>query len=65
MLRYSGKWYRINPKPYEPERQTYTLSWNQIKDPNAMIEDIMIQYFEKQRREAKILYPSFRKDETG
>jgi hypothetical protein len=62
MLRYSGKWYRINPKPYEPERQTHTVAWTQIKQPSVMIEDVYIQYFEKQRREAKILYPSFRKD---
>jgi lipocalin len=62
MLRYSGKWYRINAKPYEPERQSQSIGWAQIKEPNAIIQDLYIQYFEKQRREAKILYPSFRKD---
>ena len=62
MLRYSGKWYRINAKPYEPERQTHTVAWNQIREPVIVTEDVYIKYFEKQRQEAKILYPSFRKD---
>jgi hypothetical protein len=58
MLRYSGKWYRIHPKPYEPERQTYTVAWQQIREP-IVVESAYIKYFEKQRTDAKILYPSF------
>jgi hypothetical protein len=63
MLRYNGKWYKINVKPYEPERQTIAVAWSQIKDkltPEKSYKD----YFTKQREEAQILYPSFRKDDN-
>ena len=62
ILRYKGKWYKIQAKAYEPESQTYQIAWALILNPNLSSEDAYRQYFEKQRAEAKVLYPSFRKD---
>lgn len=62
IIRYNGKWYKINPKPYEPEKQTYEIAWGLVREPLVVPEDIYKQYFERKRQEAKVLYPSFRKD---
>jgi len=62
LLRYKGKWYRISPKPYEPERQTSQIAWAQIRTPSLTPAQSYLQFFETQRKEARILYPSFRKD---
>lgn len=62
IVRYQGKWYKIIPKPYEPERQTYEISWSLIKEPNLTEEDAYRTWYKKQREIVKVLYPSFRKD---
>jgi hypothetical protein len=62
ILRYKGKWYKVEAKAYEPESQTYQIAWAQILNPSLSPEDAYRQYFENQRSEAKVLYPSFRKD---
>lgn len=61
-IRYRGKWYRINAKPYEPERQTYEIAWMLVTQPLLKKEEAYRKYFEKQRKEAKVLYPTFNKD---
>ena len=61
-IRYKGKWYTVNPKPYEPERQTYEIAWMLAKNPEMTPQEAYRLFFEKQREEAKVLYPSFRKD---
>lgn len=60
-MRYMGEWFKIAPKPYEPEKQTIGISWLQIRNKKNP-EEAYRDYFQKQREEAKILYPSFRKD---
>lgn len=62
IVRYEGKWYKIIPKPYEPERQTYEISWSLIKQPNFTEEEAYRAWYKKQREIVKVLYPSFRKD---
>jgi len=64
-IRYRGKWYRINSKPYEPERQTNTIAWMLIREPLVLKEEAYRKYFEKQRQESKVLYPTFNKDGTS
>ena len=64
ILRYKGKWFKINPKPYEPERQTIQIAWKQIKDPSVEPQQAYREYFARQREEMKILYPSFRKEDV-
>jgi len=61
MIRHNGQWYVIAPKPYEPEKQTYEIAWDLVK---TKVEPIVAykRFFENQRKEAKVLYPSFRKD---
>jgi hypothetical protein len=48
MLRHKGKWFTINPKPYEPERQTIEVSWLQIRE-GITADKAYRTYFEKQR----------------
>jgi hypothetical protein len=62
-VRYEGKWYKIIPKSYEPERQTYQVAWMQIREPLVTSEEAYRKYFETLRKEAKVLCPSFRQDE--
>jgi hypothetical protein len=61
-IRYKGKWYSVIPKPYEPERQTYEIAWMLAKNPGMTPQDAYRLFFEKERKDAKVLYPSFRKD---
>ena len=60
-IRYKGKWYKINKKPYEPETQTIQVAWLQIRD-QLKPDEAYRKFFENQREDARILYPSFRKD---
>ena len=64
MLRYNGKRYSIKPKAYEPERQTFQIAWALIKNPETTPQKVYLEYFKRQREEAQILYPSFRKDDN-
>ena len=64
ILRYQGKWYKVTPKAYEPERQTVQVAWAQIREPQITKEDVYRTYYTKQRDDARILYPSFRKDDN-
>lgn len=63
-VRYKGTWIKIKAKPYEPETQTTKIAWEQIRDPSIGPEDSYRKYYEKQREEVKILYPSFRKEDV-
>jgi hypothetical protein len=62
IIRNNQSWYKINAKPYEPDRQSQEIAWHLIREPLVIPEDIYKKYFEKQRKQAKVLYPSFRKD---
>lgn len=61
-IRYNGVWYKIEAKLYEPEKQTHEVAWNQILNPTMNPAHAYRKYFQKQREEAKVLYPSFRKE---
>ena len=61
-LKYNGQWFKVQKKPYEPERQTYEVAWMQIK--GMEVKEAYRTYFAKQQKEAQILYPSFRKDKN-
>lgn len=63
IYRYKGKWYKIISKPYEPERQTIEVGWQQIREQSKP-EEVYRKFYEKQREDARILYPSFRKDDN-
>lgn len=62
-IRYQGKWYTISAKPYEPEKQTYQIAWMLVKNPEMTSQEAYRKFFERQRQEAKVLYPSFRNDD--
>jgi hypothetical protein len=62
-VRYNGKWYKIKAKAYEPERQTYTIAWSLIREPLVLKEEAYRKYFENQRKESKVLYPTFKINE--
>jgi lipocalin len=63
MLRYRGKWYKIVKQPYESETQSVQVAWSQLKH-DMTPEQAYRDFFKKQREEAKILYPVFRKDDN-
>lgn len=63
MLRYRGEWYKVTPKPYESERQTFQIAWNLIKTPNITKEEAYRTWYKHEQEVVKVLYPSFRKDE--
>ena len=63
IVRYQGKWFRSLPKPYEPERQTYSIAWMMIRDPSITSEEAYRKYYETLRSEVKVLCPSFRKED--
>jgi hypothetical protein len=60
-IRFQGKWFGISAKPYEPERQTYQIAWSQIKKKIGP-EQAYREWFAQEQKDAKLLYPSFRKD---
>lgn len=62
LIRYNGKWYKINSKKYESESQTIKIAWDLVRNPNLKSEDAYINYFNNRREENKILYPDFRKE---
>ena len=63
MYFYNGQWYSVKTKPYEPEIQSVKVAWLQIKNKMTP-QEAYVEFFKKQREEAKILYPSFRKDDN-
>lgn len=54
IVRYNGKWYRITPKPYEPEYMTAEIAWIQIRQ-NISAADAYRMWFEQQRRISRLL----------
>ena len=61
-VRYEGRWYKIVPKPYEPERQTFQIAWNLIREPLIAKEEAYCAWYKREQENVKVLYPSFRKD---
>jgi lipocalin len=61
-VRYKGKWYKINPKPFEPERQTFQIAWHLIREPLVTKEEAYRAWFKREQQNVKVLYPSFRKE---
>ncbi len=62
VVRYKGKWYKIVPKPYEPERQTFEISWHLIREQDTTKEEAYRTWYQREQENVKVLYPSFRKD---
>lgn len=61
LVRNNGKWHIIEPKEYEPERQTLEIAWKQIKDGMTPEESYRIWYAE-QKEIRKVLYLNKKKD---
>ena len=64
VVRYQGKWYKIIAKPYEPERQTFEISWALIRQPNTSKEEAYRTWNKREQEKVKVLYPSFRKEDV-
>lgn len=62
IVRYNGKWFRITPKAYEPERQTFEIAWSMLREPELKPLEAYRKWYEKERQNAKVLYPDFRKE---
>ena len=64
VVRHNGVWIRIVPKPYEPERQTNDIAWSMILDPKLNPAWAYRKWYAAEQENAKVLYPTFRKDGT-
>jgi hypothetical protein len=63
-VRYNGNWFKIIPKQYEPERQTYEIAWHRIREPLVLSPEAYREWYASEQKKVKVLYPSFRKDGT-
>jgi len=54
LVRFEGRWFRISPKPFEPERMTTDIAWLQIKEGLTPAEAYR-RWFEDQRRISRLL----------
>lgn len=59
IFRYKGVWYRIKPKPWESEYQTWWIA-AKLAEGLTQVEAYRL-WFAKRQKEAKLLYPDFRK----
>jgi hypothetical protein len=62
IIRHNGKWFKVVPKSYEPERQTHEIAWSMLREPSLKPPEAYRKWYEKERQLAKVLYPSFRKE---
>lgn len=53
VVRYNGKFYQIQPRPYEPERMTTDIAWIQIKEGVGPEEAYRI-WFQRQLRISRL-----------
>jgi hypothetical protein len=51
LVRYNGKWFKITPKPYEPERVTGEIAWLKIKDSKTYAD-----WFKRERNLSSLVY---------
>jgi len=63
-VRYNGRWIKIVPKPYEPERQTHDIAWSMVLNPKLSPAWAYRIWYVSEQENAKVLYPTFRKDGT-
>jgi len=54
LVRFQGKWYTIEPKPFEPERMTTDIAWLQIKE-GLTPEEAYRRWFTRQRKLSRLL----------
>lgn len=54
VVRYNGRFYQIQPRPYEPERMTTDVAWIQIKEGVSPEEAYRI-WFTRQKNITKLL----------
>jgi hypothetical protein len=54
LIRYNGKWIRIQPRPFEPERMTTDIAWLQIRE-GMTAEEAYRAWFEMQRKISRLL----------
>jgi hypothetical protein len=54
LVRYNGRWVKIQPRLFEPERMTTDIAWIQIKE-EVSVEEAYRRWFELQRRISRVL----------
>jgi hypothetical protein len=63
-IRCDGNWFKVTPNPYEPERQTYEIAWHRVREPLVLSPEAYRKWYTNEQRKVKVLYPSFRKDDS-
>jgi hypothetical protein len=54
LVRYNGKWFRVQTKPFEPERMTTDIAWLQIKE-QLTPQEAYRKWFKEQRNISQLL----------
>jgi hypothetical protein len=54
LVRWNGSFYKIQVRPYEPERMTTDIAWLQIKE-SLTPEQAYKKWFEEQRKISHLL----------
>jgi hypothetical protein len=54
LVRHNGRWIKIHPRLFEPERMTADIAWMQIKE-KISAEEAYLRWFELQRRISRVL----------
>ena len=52
VVRANGKWFKILPRPWEPERVTEEIAWEKIKNPAYTPAD----WYKRERNLSKLFY---------
>lgn len=55
LIRFGGQWHIVNPRPYEPSKQTFQIAWKQVKE-NKPAEEVYRDWFAKERQISSFLY---------
>lgn len=50
-VRFKSKWFGIQPRPYEPERQTADIAWMKLRGVSSPYRT----WYENERRIARLL----------
>jgi hypothetical protein len=54
LVRHNGRWIKLQPRPFEPERMSTDIAWMQIKE-SIGAEEAYRRWFELQRRISRVL----------
>lgn len=55
LIRFGDKWHVVQPRPYEPPKQTFWIAWKELKEKKSA-EEVYRDWFAKERQISTFLY---------